>query len=165
MFPISLLFSHEFSTIYSNLQTYICDFGKCTQIGVRYGSLSEDFITGYHMQCKGWKSIFCNPKRAAFYGDAPSSLFDALSQTKRWGVGQLQLGFCKYCPLTFGVGAMGPLMGLTYAHYAFWPIWSIPVAIYAFLPQLALLNGVTIFPKVIIISNFYLCDAQLLCLF
>ncbi|KAL6182846.1 hypothetical protein ACLB2K_044258 [Fragaria x ananassa] len=118
------------------------------KIGVRYGSLVEDYFTGYRMQCEGWKAVLCNPTRAAFYGDAPINLVDVLNQTKRWTIGLLEVAFSKYCPVTFGIRAMGPLMGLSYAYYAFWPIWSIPVTVYAFLPQLALLNGITIFPKV-----------------
>ncbi|PRQ16612.1 putative cellulose synthase (UDP-forming) [Rosa chinensis] len=118
------------------------------KIGVRYGSLVEDYFTGYRLQCEGWKSVFCNPARAAFYGDAPINLVDVLSQTKRWTIGLLEVAFSKYSPITFGIRSMGLLMGLSYAHYAFWPIWSIPITVYAFLPQLALLNGINIFPKV-----------------
>ncbi|PON34228.1 Cellulose synthase [Parasponia andersonii] len=129
-----------------------CNYENRTQwgykVGVRYGSLVEDFFTGYRLQCEGWKGLFCNPDRAAFYGDAPISLVDVLNQNKRWAIGLLEVVFSKYCPLTFGCRFIGLLMGLAYSHYAFWPIWSIPVAIYAFLPQLALLNGVAIFPKV-----------------
>ncbi|GMN31465.1 hypothetical protein TIFTF001_003273 [Ficus carica] len=129
-----------------------CNFENRSQwgfkVGVRYGSLVEDFFTGYRLQSEGWKSIFCNPERAAFYGNAPISLVDVLNQNKRWVVGVLEVSFSKYCPLTFGSRFMGPLMGLAYAHCSFWPILSIPIAVYAFLPQLALLNGLTIFPKV-----------------
>ncbi|GMN31471.1 hypothetical protein TIFTF001_003270 [Ficus carica] len=129
-----------------------CNYENQTQwgfkVGVRYGSLVEDYFTGYRLQCEGWRSFLCNPERAAFYGDAPISLIEVLNQNKRWAIGLLEVSFSKYCPLTFGCSFMGPLMGLAYAHYSFWPIWSIPVAIYAFLPQLTLLHGVTIFPKV-----------------
>lgn len=118
------------------------------QIGIRYGSLVEDFYTGYRLKCEGWKSMFLYPDRAAFYGDSPINLVDVLNQTKRWAIGLLEVGFSRYSPLTFGARSMGLLMGLSYAHYAFWPIWSIPITIYAFLPQLALLNGITIFPMV-----------------
>lgn len=118
-------------------------------MGVRYGTIVEDFFTGYRLQCEGWKSILCNPDRAAFYGDAPINLVDVLNQNKRWVLGFLEVSFSKFCPLTFGSRLMGPLMGLGYAYYSFWAIWSFPVAIYAFLPQLALFNGVTLFPKVI----------------
>lgn len=71
---------------------------KFVQIGMRYGSLVEDYFTGYCLQSEGWRSIFCNPERAAFVGDAPISLVDVLSQNKWWGTGPLQVAFSKYCP-------------------------------------------------------------------
>ncbi|GFP98070.1 cellulose synthase-like protein g3 [Phtheirospermum japonicum] len=119
-----------------------------SKVGFRYGSLVEDYYTGFRLQCEGWQSIFCDPVRPAFLGDVPISLIDVLNQTKRWSVGLLEVGFSMYSPLTFGIKAMGVLMGQSYAHYAFWPMWSIPVTIYAFLPSLALLQGIPIFPKV-----------------
>ncbi|GFP98084.1 cellulose synthase-like protein g3 [Phtheirospermum japonicum] len=119
-----------------------------SKVGFRYGSLVEDFYTGFRLHCEGWQSIFCDPVRPAFLGDVPISLIDVLNQTKRWSVGLLEVGFSKYSPLTFGIKAMGVLTGQSFAHYAFWPIWSIPITIYAFLPSLALLQGIPIFPKV-----------------
>ncbi|KAJ8768381.1 hypothetical protein K2173_021534 [Erythroxylum novogranatense] len=117
-----------------------CDFENKTkwgsEIGYRYGSLVEDYYTGYRLHCEGWRSMFCNPERSAFLGEAPFT------------VGLLEVGFSKYSPLTFGFRHLTPCMALAYAEYAFWPLWSIPIAIYAFLPQLALLNNVPIFPKV-----------------
>jgi cellulose synthase/poly-beta-1,6-N-acetylglucosamine synthase-like glycosyltransferase len=118
------------------------------QIGFRYGSLVEDYYTGFRLQCEGWKGIFCNPERPAFFGDVPINLADALNQQKRWSIGLLEVGFSKHSPATFGVRSKGILMGLGYAQLAFWAIWSIPITTYAFLPQLALLNRVSIFPKV-----------------
>ncbi|XP_050944078.1 LOW QUALITY PROTEIN: cellulose synthase-like protein G3, partial [Cucumis melo] len=129
-----------------------CDYENNTkwgfQLGFRYGSLVEDYFTGYCLQCEGWKSLFCNPKRAAFYGDVPITLLSVVNQMKRWSVGLLEVTFSKYNPITYGVRSMGLLMGLSYAHYAFWPFWSIPVTVYAFLPQLALISATQIFPKV-----------------
>ncbi|KAH7864113.1 hypothetical protein Vadar_025945 [Vaccinium darrowii] len=119
-----------------------------SKLGFKYGTVVEDFYTGFRLQCEGWKSVLCHPTRPAFLGDVPITLNDVLNQIKRWSVGFLEVAFSKYSPVTFGVRAMGPIMGLCYAHYAFWPIWSIPLTIYAFLPQLALLKGVSIFPKV-----------------
>ncbi|GMQ05849.1 hypothetical protein CsSME_00050697 [Camellia sinensis var. sinensis] len=60
-------------------------------LGFRYGSLVEDYFTGYRLQCEGWKSVFCHPNRAAFLGEVPITLNDVLSQTKRWCVGLLEL--------------------------------------------------------------------------
>ncbi|KAK9144985.1 hypothetical protein Sjap_004888 [Stephania japonica] len=117
-------------------------------IGFRYGSLVEDYYTGYKLQCEGWKSVFCDPERPAFLGDTPINLHDVLSQSRRWAIGLLEVTFSKYCPLTYGIKSMGILMGLAYTHYAFWPFWSIPITIHAFLTPLAFINGVSTFPKV-----------------
>ncbi|CAA0820424.1 Cellulose synthase-like protein G2 [Striga hermonthica] len=115
-----------------------------SKIGFRYGSLVEDYFTGYQLQCEGWRSIFCNPSRTAFLGDVPISLFDVLIQNQRWSVGLLEVGFSRYSPISFGVKAMGVLMAQSYAHYAFWPIWAIPITIYAFIPSLCLLQDGTL---------------------
>uniref|UniRef100_A0A2P2K894 Uncharacterized protein MANES_02G007400 n=1 Tax=Rhizophora mucronata TaxID=61149 RepID=A0A2P2K894_RHIMU len=122
------------------------DWGS--KIGYRYGSLVEDYYTGYLLHCQGWRSMFCNPDRAAFLGDAPMSLVDMLNQHRRWAIGLLEAGFSKYSPLIHGVRYMGPLTGLAYSQYAFWPMLSIPLTVYAFLPQLALINDICILPKV-----------------
>ncbi|KAK8685088.1 hypothetical protein V6N13_041097 [Hibiscus sabdariffa] len=116
--------------------------------GFRYGSLVEDFFTSYRLQCEGWKSLFCNPERAAFLGDVPITLFDVLSQCKRWCIGAFEVTFSKYNTLIFGSQSMGVITSLAYSHYACWPLWCIPITFYSFLPQLALLNQVTIFPKI-----------------
>ncbi|KAJ9706244.1 hypothetical protein PVL29_001670 [Vitis rotundifolia] len=118
-----------------------------SKMGFRYGSLVEDLYTGYRLHCEGWKSIFCNPKRPAFLGKAPINLNDMLNQTVRWCVGLLEVAFCKHSPITFGARSINLLTGLCYGHMALWPISSIPITIYAFLPQLALLKCASIFPK------------------
>ena len=129
-----------------------CDYEINTKwgskLGFRYGSLVEDYFTAYLQKSEGWKSVFCNPNRAAFYGDAPMNLLDAVNQVKRWAIGLLEVTFSKYSPITFGVRSMGLLMGISYCHNAFWGFLCIPVTVYAFLPQLALLNGASVFPRV-----------------
>ncbi|KAF2298020.1 hypothetical protein GH714_007016 [Hevea brasiliensis] len=118
------------------------------KIGFRYGSLVEDYFTGYQLHCEGWMSMFCNPDRPSFLGHAPISLVDMLNQQKRWVVGVYEVAFSKFSPMTYGIKRLGLLMTLLYSQYAFWPIWSIPITTYAFLPQLALINQVCVFPKV-----------------
>ncbi|KAL6313238.1 hypothetical protein AAG906_018704 [Vitis piasezkii] len=129
-----------------------CNFGNQTKwgtkMGFRYGSLVEDLHTSYQLQCEGWKSINCKPKRPAFLGNSPLNLHDLLNQTTRWSVGLLEVVFCKHNPIIYGVRFINLLSGLGFAYYAFWPFWSVPLTIYAFLPQLALLNSTSIFPKV-----------------
>ncbi|KAF8087198.1 hypothetical protein N665_0595s0011 [Sinapis alba] len=118
-----------------------------SKMGFRYGSLVEDYYTGYMLHCEGWRSVFCSPKRAAFCGDVPKSLIDVVSQQKRWAIGLLEVSISRYSPLTYGVKSMGLLMGVGYCQYAFWAFWSIPLIVYGLLPQLALLYGVSVFPK------------------
>ncbi|PKA52038.1 Cellulose synthase-like protein G1 [Apostasia shenzhenica] len=61
------------------------------RIGFRYGSLVEDYFTGFRMQCEGWRSVFCDPvERPAFLGQAPKSLIDVLRQYRRWTMGLYQ---------------------------------------------------------------------------
>ncbi|XP_031400686.1 cellulose synthase-like protein G3 isoform X3 [Punica granatum] len=119
-----------------------------SKVGFRYGSVVEDYYTGYLLHCEGWKSIFCTPDRPAFLGDAPTSLIDMLNQCKRWIVGLLEVVFSRYSVMTYGLRSMGLLMSLSYAQIAFWATWSIPLVVYSFVPQLALINGLPVFPKV-----------------
>ncbi|XP_077212536.1 cellulose synthase-like protein G3 isoform X2 [Tasmannia lanceolata] len=119
-----------------------------SKVGFRYGSLVEDYYTDYRLHSEGWESVFCKPTRPAFLGDMPIHLNDVLSQNKRWCIGLLDVVFSKYNPLTFGITRISFLMGMCYAHYAYWATWAVPITIYGFLPQLALLNGITLFPKV-----------------
>ncbi|KAH0937055.1 hypothetical protein HID58_004516 [Brassica napus] len=51
-----------------------------TELGWIYGSITEDILTGFKMHCRGWRSIYCMPKRAAFKGSAPINLSDRLNQ-------------------------------------------------------------------------------------
>eukprot|EP00253_Pinus_taeda_P001053 PITA_01053 len=60
------------------------------EVGMIYGCAVEDAVTGFVIQCRGWKSIYCNPKRKAFLGCAPNNLIDTLIQQKRWAVGFLE---------------------------------------------------------------------------
>ncbi|KVH95318.1 Cellulose synthase [Cynara cardunculus var. scolymus] len=89
-----------------------------SKIGFRYGTVTEDTYTSFRLHCEGWKSILCNPKRAAFLGGSPSSLNDNLTQMKRWYMGFLDIFFNKYCPITYGIRSMNPLQALCYTHYS-----------------------------------------------
>ncbi|KAJ0239645.1 hypothetical protein HA466_0232490 [Hirschfeldia incana] len=118
-----------------------------SKIGFRYGSLVEDYYTGYKLHCEGWRSVFCSPPKIAFYGDSPKCLIDVVSQQKRWTIGLLEVAFSRCSPIKYGVRSTGLLMGIGYCQYAFWAFWSIPLVIYGFLPQVALIYGFSVFPK------------------
>uniref|UniRef100_A0A1J3FRS3 Cellulose synthase-like protein G3 n=3 Tax=Noccaea caerulescens TaxID=107243 RepID=A0A1J3FRS3_NOCCA len=121
------------------------DWGS--KIGFRYGSLVEDYYTGLMIHGLGWRTVFCCPKRAAFYGDAPKTLIDVVNQQKRWCIGLLEMVFSKHSPVTYGIKSVGLLVGLAYCQSAFWAFWTIPLIVYGLLPQFALFYGVSVFPK------------------
>ncbi|KAK8971239.1 Cellulose synthase-like protein G3 [Platanthera guangdongensis] len=118
------------------------------QIGFRYGSLVEDYYTGYQLHCEGWRSVFCNPDRSAFLGDAPRSLYDSLGQMRRWVVGLYEVAFSSYCPLLYGTRKTSLITGLCYMHYALWAVWCFPITVYTLFPQLALFYDKPLFAKV-----------------
>lgn len=117
------------------------------QIGFRYGSLVEDYYTGFMLHCEGWRSMFCRPQRAAFYGSTPKRLTDVVWQQMRWSIGLLEMGFSRYSPFTYGLKSLGLFTGLGYCYYVVWPFCSIPLTVYGVLPQLALIYGIRVFPK------------------
>ncbi|KAJ4813297.1 Cellulose synthase-like protein [Rhynchospora pubera] len=50
-----------------------CDYENGTQwgerIGYLYGSVVEDYFTGFHLHCRGWVSTYCFPSKPAFLGN------------------------------------------------------------------------------------------------
>ena len=66
------------------------------QLGWIYGSITEDILTGFKMHCRGWRSIYCMPKRAAFKGSAPINLSDRLNQVLRWALGSVEIFFSRH---------------------------------------------------------------------
>lgn len=129
-----------------------CNYEKHTQwgqqIGFMYHSVAEDNLTGFCMHCKGWISVYINPSRPAFLGSAPANLSDSLIQTIRWYSGLLQVGFSKFCPLIYGPLRMSLLQSMVYASYAFQALSALPMLCYAIVPQLCLLTGIALYPKV-----------------
>ncbi|KAM6579268.1 hypothetical protein CsatA_003042 [Cannabis sativa] len=129
-----------------------CSYEKGTEwgkeIGLIYGCPVEDIVTGLAIQCRGWKSIYYNPKRYAFVGVAPTTLEFALVQYKRWSEGLSQIFLSKYCPFIYGHGKikLGAQMG--YCIYLLWAPLSLPTIFYTVVPSLCLLNGVPLFPEV-----------------
>ncbi|KAG6427793.1 hypothetical protein SASPL_112040 [Salvia splendens] len=72
------------------------------ELGWIYGSITEDILTGFKMHCRGWRSIYCMPKRPAFKGSAPINLSDRLNQVLRWALGSVEIFFSHHSPLLYG---------------------------------------------------------------
>ncbi|KAM7254864.1 hypothetical protein ACFE04_020105 [Oxalis oulophora] len=118
------------------------------EIGWIYGSVTEDILTGFKMQCRGWRSIYCMPLRPAFKGSAPINLSDRLHQVLRWALGSVEIFLSRHCPLWYGFGG-GRLKGLqrmAYINTIVYPFTSLPLIAYCSLPAICLLTGKFIIP-------------------
>ncbi|KAJ4760611.1 Cellulose synthase [Rhynchospora pubera] len=123
-----------------------------TEIGWIYGSVTEDILTGFKMHARGWKSIYCMPKRPAFKGSAPINLSDRLNQVLRWALGSVEILFSRHCPIWYGYGGrLKFLERFAYINTTIYPLTSLPLILYCTLPAVCLFTGKFIIPQ---ISNF-----------
>jgi cellulose synthase A len=123
---------------------------KNTQLGWIYGSITEDSLTGFKMHCRGWRSVYCMPKRAAFKGSAPINLSDRLNQVLRWALGSVEIFFSRHSPLLYGYknGNLKRLERFAYINTTIYPFTSLPLLAYCTLPAVCLLTGKFIIPSV-----------------
>ncbi|KAF5738980.1 hypothetical protein HS088_TW12G00176 [Tripterygium wilfordii] len=126
------------------------EWGK--EIGWIYGSVTEDILTGFKMHCRGWKSVYCVPKRPAFKGSAPINLSDRLHQVLRWALGSVEIFLSRHCPLWYAYGGkLKWLERLAYTNTIVYPFTSIPLLAYCTIPAVCLLTGKFIIPT---LNNF-----------
>jgi cellulose synthase A len=113
------------------------------QIGWIYGSVTEDILTGFKMQCRGWRSIYCMPTRPAFKGSAPINLSDRLYQVLRWALGSVEIFLSWHRPLWYGFGGgrLKCLQRLAYINTIVYPFTSLPLIAYCCLPAICLLES------------------------
>lgn len=123
------------------------EWGK--EIGWIYGSVTEDILTGFKMHCRGWKSVYCMPKRPAFKGSAPINLSDRLHQVLRWALGSVEIFLSRHCPLWYAWGGKLKLLErLAYINTIVYPFTSIPLLAYCTIPAVCLLTGKFIIPTI-----------------
>ncbi|KAL0457058.1 UNVERIFIED_CONTAM: Cellulose synthase-like protein G2 [Sesamum latifolium] len=93
---------------------------------------------------------FCvvDPPRPCFLGLCPTNLSDTLVQQGRWGVGLMQISLSKYCALLYGRGRLSTLHTMCYAAISFDPIYVVPFYVLAIVPQICLIGGIPLYPKV-----------------
>ncbi|KAE9614736.1 hypothetical protein Lal_00036213 [Lupinus albus] len=129
-----------------------CTYEENTQwgkkMGLRYGCLVEDVITGFAVQSEGWKSLYYNPMRKGFLGVAPTTLLQILVQHKRWSEGHLQILFSNYSPLWHAPGIINMGLRMCYLHCNMWATTSLPILCYSIIPSLYLLKAIPLFPKI-----------------
>ncbi|KNA07901.1 hypothetical protein SOVF_167560 [Spinacia oleracea] len=140
-----------------------CGYEDKTEWGIElgwiYGSITEDILTGFKMHCRGWRSIYCMPKRPAFKGTAPINLSDRLNQVLRWALGSVEIFFSRHSPLLYGHkgGKLKFLERFAYINTTVYPFTSLPLLAYCILPAVCLLTGKFIMPTISTFASlFYL---------
>ncbi|XXG74461.1 hypothetical protein AAC387_Pa07g3174 [Persea americana] len=119
------------------------------QVGFLYDSVVEDVMTGTRLHCRGWNSVYYNPPRPQFLGSSPINLNDVLVQYKRWTSGLLEIAFSRYSPLPYGIMSGHSILHTMCLSYpASMPFYCVFGLCYATVPQLCLLNGISLYPKV-----------------
>ncbi|XP_031398843.1 cellulose synthase A catalytic subunit 3 [UDP-forming]-like isoform X1 [Punica granatum] len=154
---ISPLISTE-SLLKEAIQVISCGYEDNTrwghEIGWIYGSGSENFLTGLKMHSRGWRSIYCMPKRAAFKGSAPTNLSDRLNQVLHWAQGSIQILLSQHCPIWYGLGGrLKWLQRLAYINSTVYPLTAIPLTTYCALPAVCLFTGKFIFPSISLVAS------------
>ncbi|KAL4181661.1 hypothetical protein AMTRI_Chr12g238440 [Amborella trichopoda] len=128
-----------------------------TELGWIYGSITEDILTGFKMHCRGWRSIYCMPKRAAFKGSAPINLSDRLNQVLRWALGSVEIFFSRHSPVWYGYngGHLKWLERFAYVNTTIYPFTSLPLLAYCTLPAICLLSGKFIMPTISTFASLF----------
>ncbi|KAL2321115.1 hypothetical protein Fmac_030084 [Flemingia macrophylla] len=117
-------------------------------VGFLYDSVVEDYLTGFVLHSNRWTSVFCEPPRPHFLGSATTNLNDVLIQGTRWYCGLFENGINRFCPLIYGLSRMPLLQSLCFAWLTYFPLYCLPLWCLATIPQLCLLNGIPLYPKV-----------------
>ncbi|KAG6740859.1 hypothetical protein POTOM_056328 [Populus tomentosa] len=127
------------------------------ELGWIYGSITEDILTGFKMHCRGWRSIYCMPKRAAFKGSAPINLSDRLNQVLRWALGSVEIFFSRHSPMLYGYkeGKLKWLERFAYVNTTIYPFTSLALVAYCCLPAICLLTDKFIMPEISTFASLF----------
>lgn len=119
-----------------------------SQVGFKYYSVVEDYFTSFTLHCRGWTSVFYSPSKPQFLGTATTNFNDMLIQGMRWYSGLSQVGISRFCPLIYGSLRMPILQSMCYAELSLLPFYCLPICCFATIPQICLVNGISIYPEV-----------------
>ncbi|GMI72012.1 cellulose synthase like G2, ARABIDOPSIS THALIANA CELLULOSE SYNTHASE LIKE G2 [Hibiscus trionum] len=120
-----------------------------SKVGFMYFCVLEDYFTGFTLHSKGWKSVYIDPKRPQFLGTSTTNFNDMSIQWTRWTSGLVSVAISRFCPLIYGLAKMSLVQLMCYSELAVDPLlhclslWG-----FALVPQLCLLNGIHLYPKV-----------------
>ncbi|KAL3648806.1 hypothetical protein CASFOL_005209 [Castilleja foliolosa] len=145
--------------------TYDVDSKWGTEVGALYNTVVEDSMTSLILHSKGYDSVWIDPARPCFLGSCPTNLHDMLVQQTRWAFGLLQMTLSKFSPLIYGPLRMSVFQSMCYAALTMDPLYVFPFYGLGIIPQICLLNGIPLYPKVsdpyFIVFAFVFISSQL----
>lgn len=118
------------------------------EVGFMYGTVCEDVHTSIMLSCNGWNSVYCDPPKPQFLGNSATNLNDLFIQGTRWSSGLLESGLTKVCPLINCPLRMSLLLRFCLTYITCFPLHCLPFWCFAIVPQICLLSGVSLYPKV-----------------
>eukprot|EP00250_Pteridium_aquilinum_P021646 c25188_g1_i1 orf=61-2535(+) len=133
------------------------------EVGLIYGSLTEDLMTSTKIHSRGWKSVCCIPCPPAFLGCAPSTSEDALTTRKRWSIGILEILFSPCSPyLVNKTKGLIFTQRMIYIYIYTMVLACFTLFVYALLPALSILGEGPIYPEVVdprmvILVSLFVC--------
>ncbi|XP_017979142.1 PREDICTED: Fanconi anemia group D2 protein isoform X5 [Theobroma cacao] len=123
------------------------------EVGLTYGSVTEDVLTGLRIHTMGWKSVLLMPSPPAFMGCAPPGGPVSMTQMKRWGTGLLEVLFSKHSPILSAFSTkLHFRQALAYLQIVMWASRSIPQFCYNMLSAYCITTNSQFLPKVITIA-------------
>ncbi|CAA2964851.1 cellulose synthase G2 [Olea europaea subsp. europaea] len=135
------------------------------EVGFRYFSVLEDYFTSFNLHCNGWISVYLDPAKPCFLGSATTNLNEIIVQYTRWVAGLVEVAVSRFSPLIYGPLRMSTLQSMCYANSAYDFLIFLPVYCLAIVPQLCLLHGIHLYPKVtnpfFIVFSFLFLSSQL----
>ncbi|WOL15519.1 cellulose synthase-like protein H1 [Canna indica] len=130
----------------SSTYEFNTSWGK--EIGLLYGSVTEDVLTGLRCHSIGWRSALLMLEPPAFLGNAPTGGPASLSQQKRWATGLLEIFASKRSPvLAVITKELTFRQCLGYLLLLVWPVRGVVEVCYALLPAYCLLTSSSFLPK------------------
>ncbi|KAL0457044.1 UNVERIFIED_CONTAM: Cellulose synthase-like protein E1 [Sesamum latifolium] len=102
-------------------------------------------VTSLVLHSRGWRSAYVDPARPCFLGVCPTNLNDMLVQQTRWALGNANCPI-KVFSLIYGGLRMSILQSMFYAQVG--SLYIVPVCGLAIIPQICLLYGIPLYPKV-----------------
>lgn len=118
------------------------------EVGFMYGTVCEDVHTSIMLSCNGWNSVYCDPPKPQFLGNSATNLNDLFIQGTRWSSGLFENGLTKVCPLISCPLRMSLLHRFCLTYITCFPLYCLSFWCFAIVPQICLLSGISLYPKV-----------------